>query len=254
MDPNKRTRLFSTIGIILIAGVIVFAGFRMVGAISLRINDWSFSPARWFGRGEETIDAAGPGGGPLVDLPIPAGLEEFTGVSTVGGWKVTLRPGPYDVSVRVSEGSLDDVTVGTDGDLLRLAVRSGLRPATGSLRATVTLPDLEHLEVDGAAEVMLDGFEVDRLFVDIEGAASVRAVGGRYDDLRVETDGAAGIDFSNSAVVDAAIDMDGASSMDITMAGGRLTGVLRGVGNVRYGGDIAAESVRVEGLGRVRER
>ncbi|MFW6289067.1 MAG: hypothetical protein ACOC2Q_04735, partial [Spirochaetota bacterium] len=70
----------------------------------------------------------------------------------------------------------------------------------------------------------------------------------------VDVDGAANVDFSSAEVVNASVEMDGASNLSITMAGGSLTGALRGVGNVTYGGEISREAIRVEGLGRVRRR
>lgn len=249
MDPNKRTRLFSSLGIVLVVGLLAFVVIRFIGGIDLGFAE-RIVGGSWSSDGHDTDRT----GGDMVGLDLPADLGGFTGISSTGGWKITVCPGEYDVSVRVSERSADDVRVSVRGDALRLDVEPGMRTVTGTLEATVSLPRFERLETDGGAEVRLQDLDTDRLAVDVDGAASITATGGRYGRLEIEVDGAANVDFSDASVVDANVDMDGASNLSITMAGGTLTGYLRGVGNVSYGGEVADESIRVEGLGRVRER
>lgn len=240
MNPNTRTRLVSTLGIVVAVAFLVGVAIRLIGGIYPAVSG-------------ESRDA-GRTGAALVALDTPEDGKGVTAVASVGGWKVTIRPGEYEVSVRTSERSADDVRVYVSDDTLSLDVPPGVRTVNGTLEATVWLPHLDRLEIDGGAEVRLEDIESDRLAVDVDGAASITATGGRYGRLTVDVDGAANIDFSGSAVVDASVDMDGASNLRITMAGGTLTGYLRGVGNVSYGGEVADESIRVEGLGRVRAR
>ena len=223
MDPNRRTRLISTLGIVAVIVVLAVVVVRFIG-------------------------------GEMVALDLPADPSGFTGISSVGGWKITVRRGEYDVAVRVGERSADDVRVEVRDGTLLLGVAPGMRAVTDTLEATVSLPRLDRLQIDGGAEVRLDEVVSDSLAVDVDGAASITATGGRYGRLEVEVDGAANVDFADTAVFDADIDLDGASNLSITMAGGTLTGYLRGVGNVSYGGEVADESVRVEGLGTVRAR
>lgn len=259
MDPNKRTRLFSTLGIVFVAGALVLVVVRMVGGFAGTVLG-DRPGERWFGRestqAERSIDEVDDGDGSSDDLvALEAGaLAGFSAIAATGGWSIAVEQGEFDVAVEVSERVRDAVSVRVSGGTLRLDVHSGLRSVAGNLEATIRLPDLDRLEIDGGADIRLRGLELDRLDIDIDGAATINATGGSYRELRVETDGAANIDFSGSAVVDADVDMDGASNLNITMAGGELDGVLRGVGNVRYGGDVERESIRVEGLGRVHVR
>ena len=255
MDPNKRTRLISSLGIVAFEAILAIVLIRFVGGIDIGGN---LSPRTWFSdesdwSSEQDADDQRTGGS-MVSLDLPSGLAGFTGVSSEGGWKITLRPGDFDVSVRVSERSADDVVVDVSGNALRLRVAPGIRTVTGTLEAIVSLPRIDRLEIDGGAEVRLEGFDAERFVVDVDGAASITAIGGRYGNLRVGVDGAANVDFTDTQVVNAEVDMDGASNLSITMAGGTLTGHLRGVGNVSYGGEVTNEAIRVEGLGRVRER
>lgn len=257
MDPNKRTRLVSTLGIVAIVVILAVVVIRFIGGIDagflgrLSPGRWFSSDTEWSSGGDEDADRTG---GRMVALDLPSDLAGFTGITSVGGWKITITQGDYEVGVRVSERSADDVRVDVRDNSLHLGMGPGMRTVTGTLEATVTLPRIDRLETDGGAEVHLDEVEAESFAVDVDGAASITASGGRYGRLVVEVDGAANVDFSGTEVVDANIDMDGASNLSITMAGGTLTGHLRGVGNVSYGGEVASETVRVEGLGRVRAR
>ena len=253
MDANQRTRLFSTIGIVLIVAGLGYAGLRMFGAVGSRISDWTGSgPER--GAPERTPGDERAAERATIGVDLQADLRDFDRVHAEGGWKVTIRPGEFGVAVSVSEHAADDVRVYRRGDVLHLSVASGIRTVTGTMEAEITMPTLDHLEIDGGADVRLEGVDSRELTIDVDGAASIHAIDARVEELHVDVDGAANVDFSRSSVVNAEVDMDGASNMNITMAGGRLTGVLRGVGNVSYSGPVSEEAVRVEGLGRVRQR
>jgi len=102
--------------------------------------------------------------------------------------------------------------------------------------------------------VELAGLSLDRLRVTVDGAASIRGVDMEIEELEVDVEGAGNVDFRRARVVNARVQADGASNVTMTMDGGRLTGVLRGVGNVSYGGEVSEESIRVEGWGKVRKR
>ena len=121
------------------------------------------------------------------------------------------------------------------------------------LTATVTMPDLSALAIAGGADVQIRGIEADRFELSVDGAASVRASESRFGELHVTVQGATNIDFRDSLTVNAHVELDGASNLSIRMDGGSLTGTLRGVGNVSWTG-TAEESVRVEGIGRVRQQ
>jgi hypothetical protein len=181
-------------------------------------------------------------------------LTGFDSIEADGSWKLTISQGEYGVRVSVPQNIEDDVEVTTRGDTLRLNVRTGLRTIASDLRAEITLPDLERLGINGSADVTIQGIDVDSLDIDADGAASIVAHDSRIERLSVDVDGASNIDFSDSRVVDADVQLDGASNLEITMDGGELTGELSGIGNVSYGGAFSSESIKINGLGAVRER
>jgi len=236
MDSAKRSVLLSIVGIIAAIGLMVGAGF----GIARRVGD---SVADLDHRVVADIESS---------QRLFNDLENFDSISTVGGWSLILVPGEiYSVDVSANRKALEQIDVFTRGDTLHLELKSGVQSVTGDLRATVTMRDLEEIRSEGKASLVMSGFDLDELSIDVDGAASLTSNGGSIARLEIESDGASTFDFSGTPVVDALVNMDGASNLDILMAGGELAGVLRGVGNVTFSGDVSTENIDVDGLGRV---
>lgn len=240
MDTNRGIRILSTVGIILILAAVIFFGYRMFAGARTQVESW-------IGQGTE-----GPSN--RVSVPTDGALRDFESIVSQGGWTIVLTPGDFSVTVGASERVADDVDVFASDGVLHLGLAPGFRTGTQNLRAEISMPSLRRIRVAGGADVHIRDLETGYLEIEVDGAASVRAVDGRFAELRIEVDGATNIDFSQSSVVDASVDMDGASNLSVHMDGGRLTGVLRGVGNVHYTGTVSEESITVEGLGRVRAK
>lgn len=249
MDPNRRTRIVSTVAIIAIVGLLLFVGYRIVGGFGVSVQ------SVFGGSQAERVEPreSGESTGGLVELGYE-GLAGFTSVSADGGWRIRIAPGDFGVTVRTNERLVDEIDVSVSGSTLELDVRPGFRSVTGTMEATIFMPVIDRIEIDGGADVRLTEMESDRLTVDVDGAATVRGVDARIQELEVNVDGAARIDFSESRVVNARVDMDGAASLSVAMAGGELVGSLSGVGNVDYTGDVSREAIDVSGLGTVRRR
>ena len=248
MDANTRTRLLSAVGIIAILGGLAFAGFRIFDRVESKVGGW-LNP-----RPNASDTFAADDESRAVALATSEDLSGFTRISAEGGWKITIIPGEYAVSVSASERDEDDVRVSRRGDALHLWFAPGMRSSSESPEARISVPDLSRIDIDGGAQVRLTGMEISSLEIRVNGAATVTGIDARIEELHVDVDGAANVDFSSAEVVNASVELDGASNLSITMAGGSLTGVLRGVGNVTYGGDISREAIRIDGLGRVRRR
>jgi hypothetical protein len=248
MDRNKRTTLFSVLGITAVIAVMAVAGVvlgRRIGNGITRIT------------GEAPTVVINRPGNEQADQPVKSRTAlDFTGfdsIETSGGWIIEAVQGDVcAVALESASRYSDDIEISQRGDTLRLELDSAFGSVVARPIVSIVMPDLESLECDGSATIALSGFELDRLVIDIDGAASVTAEDSQVEDLDLSVDGASTIDFSQSEVVDADIDMDGASTLRITMDGGELTGSLNGVGNVIYGGHVSAERVQVGGIGKVR--
>jgi hypothetical protein len=244
MGKNTRTTILSVLGIVAAIGLMTVVGLNM----GRRIRD-GFSGRIGTAVTVETSTETEKSSVRTLQYDI----RDFDTIHTSGGWIVEIRPGDdFDVTLTADGRVVDDIDVRQSGDTLDLELHSGFGSVLRKPTVLITMPDLEEIQCDGAAQVLVSGFDEDRLSVDIDGAASVRSEASRWQDLSLTVDGASTIDFSDSEVVNARIDMDGASTLHVTMDGGELTGTLNGVGNVIYGGEVSAETVRIGGIAKIR--
>jgi len=243
MDSSKRIILISVVGVVAAIGLMVGVGFGVARRVGDGVRRLEIPVL------ERTFEST------TQDGRITADLADFNSIYTVGGWSVTIAHGEtFNVEVAASEKALQQVDLFTRGDTLHLELDSGVESITGNLTATVTLPDLERLRTAGGASVTISGFDLDSLDIEVDGAASITARDGRIDDLSIDSDGAATFNFAGVQVRNAEVEMDGASHLDISMAGGELSGVLRGLGDVIFTGEVSDETIRIDGLGRIRRK
>ena len=226
----------SHIALLSVGGIL--AGIVIVSVVSARI-------ALSHG-GTEILDSEAIAGG--------AGLRGFDGVEVAGRWKINVSRGDdWRVDLSYPEDMKDRIRVRLRGDRLWLGFNSGAPWNEPGLpvSADIVMPELEEVEVRGAAMVEVSGFRGRRLEIDIAGAARLEGRDGRYDELELSVAGASDIDLRGIAVTDADIDLAGASNITLTMDGGALSGSMAGAGSIEYYGSVATESVHVAGAARV---
>lgn len=184
--------------------------------------------------------------------PIPV-TEQLVGVEVrvleiEGLWRVTISDsGTATIDASTEDSREADRLVDYDDGTLRL--RS--RVLTGRGTAAIPAPELNRLEIDGAADVRIEGLVLPALIIEIDGTGDVTGVDTSVERLEISTDGAARIDFSAAQVVNATLDVDGAASIDLAMSGGELIGEIDGAGQVNYTGTVSREAIDIDGLGRV---
>ena len=226
----------SQIALLSVGGIL--AGIVIVSVVSARI-------ALSHG-GTEFLDSEAIAGG--------AGLRGFDGIEVAGRWQVKVSRGDdWRVDLSYPEDLEDRIKVRLRGDRLWLEFKSGAPWNESGLpvSADIVMPELEVVEVRGAAMVEVSGFRGRRLEIDIAGAARLEGRDGRYDELELSVAGASDIDLRGIAVTDADIDLAGASNITLTMDGGALSGSMAGAGSIEYYGSVSRESVHVAGAARV---
>ncbi len=185
-------------------------------------------------------------------------LEGFHGIAIEGAWQVNLARGDeWQVEVSHSEDLEDELNVHISGDQLVLDITpSGgwrwWRRTDSRLTAEIVMPELTEVEMAGASQLSLSGFEGDLLVLEIAGANQLEGRDGRYDNLDLTAAGANEIDLSGVVVTDAQIDVAGASEVTLRMDGGDLEGSVAGAGGIDYYGTVAVERIRVAGISRVK--
>ena len=187
---------------------------------------------------------------------------DFTGFDRLdieGQWLVTLERGEaWSIALETPAEIIDDVEVELDGDELSISYErgwcAGCSREGNALEATITMPDIESVDLSGTTKLSFSGFDGRSLSVDVSGAVDLRGASSRFDMLVLDLSGAGSVDLSDVPVTDASIDVSGAGNVKLSMAGGRLTGDMSGAGNLEYSGTVSEERVEKSGFVNVRRR
>lgn len=189
-------------------------------------------------------------------------FDGFSEIAIEGVWRVELiRSDDWSLEIGVSEDS--DVDLDVVGNRLILGGDNSsdsdsdgfFASMFGESRqhlALIGLPDLDLIDIDGAASVELRGFDGDRLIISIRGGANIEGHDSRFTDVELNVSGGGNIDLTDVSSVNADVDLSGAGNIGLTMNGGELSGELSGLGVVSYVGTVSREHVEVTGLGGVR--
>jgi hypothetical protein len=180
-------------------------------------------------------------------------LTGFRGVDASGTWQVEIvRSDRWGVEVSFPENFEDRVQVRVLDERLVLNYRGGGRRfGNDRLTARISMPDLDHAEVSGAATLSFSGFSGAQLRVELSGAGQIDGRDGRYERISIGVSGAGRVDLGSVLAVDADVDLSGAGRATLGMNGGVLSGEISGAGRVEYSGSTSQQSVRISGAGSV---
>ena len=183
-------------------------------------------------------------------------LRGFSALQVAGSWEVEAAPGAFAVEVEVDDNVRDDVRVELRGNTLRFGLRQGARWFRRvSLRARVSLPELERVQVSGSGRVAAHGFEATTLELGVSGSGRVHANGCRVGALEADLSGSGDITVEGCELAGATISISGSGDVFILgeAAGCRGDGVsvrISGSGSADLRGcTFTGAEVRIGGSG-----
>jgi len=192
-------------------------------------------------------------------------LKDFSNITFIGSWKVHLDQGDaWQVELTYPKGLEEDLKVRLEGDELVLDPGNRGRhnwnwnwwgsDRNRAMTAHIVMPKLHALQITGASDMDLAGFEGDELNITISGAGNIDGSSGKYHNLNLTMSGAGNVDMRHMKFTDAQVILSGAGNVQLGMDGGELTGNLSGFGNIVYTGEVKDQRVHVSGFGRVRRK
>lgn len=174
-------------------------------------------------------------------------LSGFTDIELGGRWEVELRRSDAEqVIVEGPEDLIDDLYARKEAERLLLE-RKKRRGNKSKLKASITMPALDYLRLNGLINLNMSGFEASRLSIRTKGVTSIRGTKNSIQDLHLKGEGVSKLDLRKSPVTNAELDYEGVFKIKLSMAGGELTGRIEGVGKVLYEGQISRETISKEG-------
>ncbi|RKY52678.1 MAG: hypothetical protein DRP89_07315 [Candidatus Neomarinimicrobiota bacterium] len=179
----------------------------------------------------------------------------FTGLSASGSWQITVNRGvSYQVRIEAPEYLMDDVVVRKIGKILNIGLEWKTRIHKRSLKAEITMPNLDRIKSSDGSKIRFDDFDTDNLEIRVSGASGIKGINNTISNLYINSSGATHINLKRSSVINADLHTSGVSSIELTMAGGELTGSASGAGSITYYGNVEEQSLRTSGAVSVRKR
>jgi hypothetical protein len=229
------------------------------------------------------------GSGPIVEKAYQ--FADFTQIEVTHDFEFDIsRSETFKVAVSIHENLVDSLDVSQSGQTLKVRLKPG-NIANSDAKVTITLPELERLEVSGAARGNVTGFKSSRDFnlqvsgasqtnidieagktkIDISGAsrlsghlkaadtqmvvtgASHCELIGSADMTRLEISGASSANIPDLILQNADVELSGASSATINTSG-KLDLDLSGASTLNYFGKPQLGKTDISGASKIHSK
>jgi len=198
---------------------------------------------------EDTVSNAFPQG----EVSREFQFDEFSGIDAQGAFNLEVKQGAFAITANGNQRFIDNVEIGKEGSRLVIEMeRGGLWGRnTGSI--TVTLPELNEIEITGANTASISGFKQEKMVLEVRGAskvdlkssvdeleitevgASTITLSGTGQVLKAEVNGASQFNAFNYEVDKCDIEVNGASEVEVYVQK-EMTAEANGASKIRYKG------------------
>jgi len=203
------------------------------------------------------------------------GITGFDKVDVSQSFDVDISQGEaYSVVIRIDDNLLQHLQVVKQGGTLKIGLKPGqiysIRNAT--MQAEVTMPELTGLDLSGASQATITGFESAKdLIVDLSGSSSLRGdieagdasfelsgssdvtLAGSAQDVTIDASGSSDVDLTDFPVADADVNVSGSSEATVNPSG-RLDVDASGASDVYYLGSPTMGRIDTSGSSTIKPR
>ena len=167
------------------------------------------------------------------------GVSGFKSVDVGGVFQVEITAQKdFAVEVEADDNLLPLIKTEVHDGVLSIETEQRIK-SSNPIRIRVYAPDIDNLEVSGAANVTVNDLKNSGLSVDSSGASKIK-IAGVTDKLTVEVSGATKVDAESLTAVNASVEASGASHVRVNVTG-QLRTDLSGASKVVYSGSPTIE-------------
>lgn len=179
-------------------------------------------------------------------------VSDFKGVDVGGVFKVEVTAqADYAVEIEGDDNLLQYIKTEVRGGTLHIKTTRKIKPTT-PIRIRISAPNIDNLDISGAAEVTANNIRSEKFTVDSSGASKI-FINGDAVKLNADVSGATKIDAEKLNVVDANIDASGASAVTVNVSGS-LNGEASGASRILYTGTPISVKKDTSGAGTVAQK
>ncbi len=200
------------------------------------------------GGGDGDGGVSGGGGGTNLTTTVTFAFNDFTGVSVVGPFSVSIVPGPYSIQFTVDSGLHRRLDVREEGQLLIVGFEPGPEIDSQTQEVAITMPTLTSINLAGLTSGTISGFNDSVLDVHLAGIAVLEAQNLEYDFLMADVAGVSNLLMEDVRPLPAAnVNVAGVSSATVNMMDNAvLTGRVEGISTLSYYGSNVTIDVFIE--------
>ncbi len=165
-------------------------------------------------------------------------FNDFTGVSVVGPFSVSIVPGPYSIQITVDSGLHRQLDVREEGQLLIVGFEPGSEIDSQTMDVAIVMPTLASISLAGAATATISDFSGSVLNAQLAGVASLDGQNLSYDLLTANVDAVSVLFMEDVSPLPAAdLNVTATSSATVNMMdNGVLTGTAKSTSSLSYYG------------------
>lgn len=175
-------------------------------------------------------------------------LEGFSEISVKGVWKINLTQGDnFLVNVSATESVMREINIEKNKN--RLVLDSGTKYEHSieakHTTANITIPTVSGIDINGTTTLTLSGLDIDSISIRSLGFTNISGDECIIQDLDFRNTGLSRMDLSNIPVTNAYLDCQGIYAIGILMNGGKLSGIINGLGTFDCQGDVSENELLV---------
>ena len=223
--------------IIAIVVGVIFANLLSFGRVASKVFNFS-SVSSVKGSGTERSEARA--------------VRDFKVIHIGGVFEVDITAGrDFGLEITADENLLQYIKTEVHDGVLKIETTESIK-SRNPLEVRVSAPDIQQLEVSGAAKVNLEGINNSSLDLDTSGASKI-SVSGATSALQIDVSGASNIDAENLRTQTATVEASGASKVTLFVTD-RLSSSASGASRVVYAGNPTNVEKKTSGASTVRQK
>lgn len=176
-------------------------------------------------------------------------VSDFRKVDVGGVFNVEVVAGKeYSVQVEADDNLVPLIKTEVSDGVLEISSEKRIR-SSSKLTVRVTAPDIDHIDVGGAAKASVSGVKNNSFSAHTSGASKL-SVSGETASLKIEVSGASKIDASGLNAGNAEVDASGASNVSLNVSG-NLKADASGASKISYSGTPSNVEKHTSGASKV---
>lgn len=174
-------------------------------------------------------------------------FEDFTEISAGNGFNIQITKGnEYSINITTDTNRQDRVDIYKSGGTLIIKLKPGLSFSASQLKAEITMPDLENIQLSEGASATIHNFNLSHNFAAYLTGGSSLTMTGQALNLTVNGLGGANLNLSEFQVTNVNVDLKEGSQCTVNL-NGRMAGTLSGGAKLSYIGNPALGELDISG-------